>query len=650
MTVVLALQEWFTVAELAVRVLPGLPATKRGVQLVADREQWTLREDDDGRPLHRARKGRGGGTEYHLSLLPEAARSKLLAQAAPKTPAAERPDRDSMWMRWERLPQSMRDEALRRLDVIQEVEAFVRRGLGKEAALQTVVAQARRVASAAGEERPYCESTVRGWFARIAGVDPSDRKAYLAPDYQGRTAKESITPEAFDTYAADYLRLSGPTHAAAYRRLLRAAAEKGWTLPSAKTLQRRLDAQVPLDVQLFMREGDNALAHAFPHLERSRAGIGALQILNLDGHTWDNLVEWPDGTISRPLSVAVQDIASSRVLSVRFDQTLNQHLVRLALADVLGRYGIPDTVIMDNGRENSAASISGGQSTRWRWRVREEEPAGLLKSLGIKAVFATPYWGQAKPIERMFRDWAGEIAKHPAFEGSYTGRNTTSKPANYGSRAIPIAEFEARVRDELVHYNAQLGRTGAHMAGRSFDQVYAALVERQAPRRATPEQLRMALLASRPTPMDQKSGAVRVADHRYWSPELGALKRQRVMVRFDPENLASDVHVYSLDGRYLCAAQRIGVGTFDNSADAQAQGRARRAYMRLTKAAAAELVKLTPADVAKGLPTPPPAPDFITDPKVVRPAFGAARSVEQIGAASDFAADWEKGVANLRGA
>ena len=54
----IAPQEWFTAAELAVRVLPGLPTSKRGVQMTADRDGWADRSDPDGRPLSRKRKGR----------------------------------------------------------------------------------------------------------------------------------------------------------------------------------------------------------------------------------------------------------------------------------------------------------------------------------------------------------------------------------------------------------------------------------------------------------------------------------------------------------------------------------------------------------------------------------------------------------------
>lgn len=72
---------WFTHAELAGLCLPGLPATKRGVALLCEREAWASRQSSRGEPLARQRSGKGGGLEYHLSLLPPEARAALSARA-----------------------------------------------------------------------------------------------------------------------------------------------------------------------------------------------------------------------------------------------------------------------------------------------------------------------------------------------------------------------------------------------------------------------------------------------------------------------------------------------------------------------------------------------------------------------------------------
>lgn len=638
----IAAQAWFTAKELADAGLPGLAGTKQGMLKLAGREGWADQTDDTGTALARPRRARGGGIEYHVALLPAAAQARLSGSS--KAKPAERPDRDSAWMRYDRLSASMKAEASLRLETVQRVESLMRAGLGKSAACREVAGQACREARAAGENAPFSVTTLYAWFKRIDGVEASDRLAYLAPDYVGRVAAETVPAALLDLYKADYLRPSKPTHIACYRRAGRVAEERGLAMPSAKTFQRRIEAEIPRDVQVLMRGGVDEAMHAYPHMTRSREGLAPLQIVNLDGHIWDVRVVWPDGTEGRPNCLAVQDIASGKVLAVRFDQTLNHHLVRLALADTFKDFGLPHTVLMDNGKENSAGAIAGGQPTRWRWKTREEDHAGLLKLLDIKALFATPYWGQAKPIERAFRNFADELAKHPAFNGAYVGRNTVEKPSDYGSRAIPIAEFEAIVRREVAILNAQPGRRGIEMAGRSFDAVFAEGIERHGVRRATAEQLRLALLASQPLTLDGRENTIRlVGGMRFWSPELGAMKRQRVIVRFDPEKLSSDIHVYTVDGRYLCDAKMVAQGSFDNVGQARAQRALVRDYRKGLKATAKALVRLEASDVAAALP----ATDLVgamqasANPKIIRPAFGAPKSAEKAGK-PDFSAGWAR--------
>jgi putative transposase len=155
----IAPQEWFSAAELAELALPGLPTTERGVQLRAKTEGWAERRDGDGQPMARRRKGRGGGMEYHRSLLPEQAQLSLAAREA-RSAKTERPDRESMWLRFDRAPEGVKAEATRRLGVIQDVEKLMRAGASKERSIEFVVGQARREARAAGQDAPFSVRTV----------------------------------------------------------------------------------------------------------------------------------------------------------------------------------------------------------------------------------------------------------------------------------------------------------------------------------------------------------------------------------------------------------------------------------------------------------------------------------------------------------
>ncbi|RYS32216.1 hypothetical protein DLS39_13645, partial [Staphylococcus pseudintermedius] len=148
--------------------------------------------------------------------------------------------------------------------------------------------------------------------------------------------------------------------------------------------------------------------------------LHAMELLNIDGHKFDVFVKWDDGRISRPMGVAIQDVYSRKMLAVRIGESENKDLTRLAFGDVFRDYGIPKACLMDNGRAFASKAMTGGAKPRFRFKIKDEDPAGLLTSLGIQIHWATPYRGQSKPIERAFRDFCDRVAKHPKFHGAYT--------------------------------------------------------------------------------------------------------------------------------------------------------------------------------------------------------------------------------------
>jgi putative transposase len=74
---------WFTLPDLLALHLPGLPDGRMSLYRMVVAEGWATKTTHDGEALSRKRAGRdgGGGMEYHISLLPSAARTELSAQA-----------------------------------------------------------------------------------------------------------------------------------------------------------------------------------------------------------------------------------------------------------------------------------------------------------------------------------------------------------------------------------------------------------------------------------------------------------------------------------------------------------------------------------------------------------------------------------------
>ena len=607
-------REWFSPAELAVMGLPALPATPRGITLMADRGQWQRPDWKNSR--WRDREGRGGGIEYHYSVLPQVAQIKLavdlskVEQDNERETAKRERSKSEMWGWYERLPDVKKQDAQRRLEALDAVRALERSGLKRTFAAQQVAAKFG-----------VALASLYNWQKQVYGIDRPDWLPYLAPRHAGRVETVECHPDAWEALKSDYLRLERPAFVDCYRRVERITAEKGWDLPAARTLQRRIEA-LPEGLRVLAREGVEAIKRMYPAQRRDRGVFHALEAVNADGHKWDVFVRWPDGKVERPVMVAFQDLYSGMILSWRVDRSENKESVRLAFGDMVEQYGIPDHCWLDNGRNFASKWLTGGTPNRYRFKVKEDEPTGIMTSLGVEIHWATPYHGQAKPIERAFRDLAGSVAKHPRFAGAYTGNNPMAKPENYSSAAVPIDIFIATIAEEIAAHNARAGRKSATAQGRSFLETFQASYAESPIRKASAEQRRLWLLAAEAVGTSKTDGHIPLFGNRYWAEFLHAHRGQKLTIRFDPQKLREPMHVYRLDGSYLGAADCIDDVGFANADEARQHAKARNTYMRATKKALEAERSMTPAQVAALLPEPDDKPEPET--KVVRLTFGNA--------------------------
>lgn len=595
------MKEWFSAAELANLCLPGMPATDRGIRKRAAIEKWCSRPRED----------QGGGLEYHISALPTAAQVKLtLAEKAAASPASDQPapppaDRDALWRWYDGLPDTKKAKARLRAEVIDAVLTLYRNGVAKDVAAMTVA-----------QHHDVSRSAVYRWMAAVEGRDRADWLPCLAPRHAGRTATAECDPAAWDMLKSDYLRLGAPPFSDCYERMSRAAQAQGWVVPAERTLLRRLNATVHPAVIVLAREGMEAAKRMYPAQERDRSHFAALEAINGDGHRWDIWVEWPDGTVARPNMVAFQDLYSGMILSWRVDQTANSWSVRLAIGDLVETYGIPRKCWLDNGRDFASKWLTGGIPNRYRFKVREEEPVGILTQLGVEIHWTTPYSGQSKPIERAFRDFASDIARHPAFEGAWTGNSPVTKPENYRSRAIKLDDFLKVLASEINQHNDRAGRLAKNCRGRSFRETFLDGYKEAAVTKATEEQRRLWLLAAEGVTVNSRDGAIKLFGNRYWADFLHLHRGETVAARFDPDFLHDGLHLYRLDGAYLGHAPVRDAAGFDSADDAREHARQRRRWLNAHKAMLEAERRMSPQKVAELVPLNL-GPDALPEPKVV---------------------------------
>ena len=132
------------------------------------------------------------------------------------------------------------------------------------------------------------QATLWNWLKQAATAPRSDVLAVLASKRAGRTTLAPCDPHAWDYLVADYLRPEKPKFEVCYDRLTRAAAEHGWQpVPSSKTLKRRLEREFPRAVITLAREGAESVQRIYPHQTRSKGHFHALEAINGDGHKFD---------------------------------------------------------------------------------------------------------------------------------------------------------------------------------------------------------------------------------------------------------------------------------------------------------------------------------------------------------------------------
>lgn len=441
------------------------------------------------------------------------------------------------------------------------------------------------------------------------------------PHNVGRVTLRPCDEKAWDFIRADYMRPERPTFNSCYRRLEKAAVKHGWQIPSERTLHRRMN-KISHEQMILKRFGvDRWKQECYPAQERDRSVFTALEAVNADGHKFDVFVAWPG--VEKPhrvMMVAFQDLYSGKILGWRVDRTENKEAVRLAFGDVVEEYGIPGHCYLDNGRAFASKWLTGRTPNRFRFKIRDEDPSGIMTDMGVNIHWTLPYAGQSKPIERAFRDMCDDIAKDPRFAGAWTGNTVANKPENHGEKAIPLEDFIQVVEEGIIEHNARAGRRAKCCHGRSFDETFRESYEKSPIRKATEIQKRLYLLAAEGVRASSRDGTLKLMGNRYWSDFLLDHKGQNIVIRFDPQNMHSGLHVYRLDGDYLGFADIQEAAGFNSVEKSQEHNRARKQKLKAVKAQIDADQKMGIEDVVSYMAVPEPnsAP---LDSKVVVPIF-----------------------------
>lgn len=126
-------------------------------------------------------------------------------------------------------------------------------------------------------------------------------------------------------------------------------------------------------------------------------------------------------------------------------------------------FGVPKELYFDNGKDYREKSFN------------KDFPLSLTKQLGINQIYATPYHGQAKPIERFWETLEDRFCK---FFPTYLGKDAKKRPEDMRvtfeklkDKCPTMEQFTDLLGKHMNKYN-NTPSGGIDMDGKCPDQVY----------------------------------------------------------------------------------------------------------------------------------------------------------------------------------
>lgn len=364
-------------------------------------------------------------------------------------------------------------------------------------------------------------------------------------------------------------------------------------LPAYASFYRKVQTAIPKPVEIMGREGMKAFRdRCAPYIRRTYEDMVSNEWWIADNHTFDVQTKGEKGNLHRLYLTAFFDARSGIFTGCYVTDAPSSQATLIALRKGIVKYGIPENIYVDNGREFLTFDV-GGLGHRLKKSQKDKfAPPPVFERLGIKMTNAIVRNAKAKIIERRFRDVKDRLSR---LFPTYTGGNVVERPERLkkvikDTDNIPTDyEFTQAVEDILTYYMNEKPYSGAVSSdsGKSRMQVYREQLKEK--RVAAELDLNLMLMRStRSQKVGRRGVHLTVAGEKidYYNDDL-ILNHfgESVYCRYDPEDI-SEVRIYDLDDNYIMTAptDNEAVLAYGASKDAVAQAlRKVKSLEKLTK-------------------------------------------------------------------
>lgn len=319
------------------------------------------------------------------------------------------------------LPADKREDALKKLGIIQEFEKFsgahIRHNGTRTEALGVYAAQ-----------MGVGERTIKRWIMKY------HQQGLLGlVDLRGGDCdvEEVISPDAFELFKSMYLTQQRLTVKVCWQNIHyeNRNQNRGWRIPCLHGMYRYIEKHIPLSVQILHREGLTAYeAKCAPYIEIDPDSIKPNQVWVGDHSQFNCWVRYLNKWV-RPWMTVWQDLKSRMIVGWYISLIPNQTTILLSMKRAIEKFGPPESVKIDNGKDYDSELFTGTtKKTRraaGKGYLDEKMLAGIYAMMDVGVSFAIPYNAKAKRIERLF---ATIDSQFTATFDLYCGKDTKRKP------------------------------------------------------------------------------------------------------------------------------------------------------------------------------------------------------------------------------
>ncbi|MGD0077059.1 MAG: DNA-binding domain-containing protein [Sedimentisphaerales bacterium] len=435
-----------------------------------------------------------------------------------------------------------RDEAIKRLGIIAECEKFAaaykREGKNRLDAIIDFATQ---------KQIPV--RTLHRWISLY-----KEQGILGLVDKRGRpNVNDVISPDAWEYFKSLYLTKQKQTVKMCWQTVsfINRDQQKNWKIPSLNVMYRFVDKAIPAYVQTLLREGMAAYEAKFaPYIITDPDSIAPGQIWVGDHAEFNCWIRYRNQWV-RPWVTAWMDMRSRALVGWHISTSPNQTTILLAAKNAVDKYGLPDSVKIDNGRDYDSQMWTGQTKKQRRALGRgyldEQWLAGLWGYMNVAVSFAIPYHPQSKGIlERWFDTVDNQFTKTIAtYAGKYADdkpddlRETLSDPGTIVG-AYTLDSFEQVFAKYVETYNHSL-HTGWGMEDRTPMQIFNTRTSRRIMQEGVSDLL---MRVWSPELIVGKNGVqFKGLYFGQYDMELAAHKGQKVRCCYDPADM-SRIYVY----------------------------------------------------------------------------------------------------------